>query len=107
MSEVKVSAVVGVAEGEGFELHALGHFHDWDFGINDADWFDFHLFYFVAVLAVLAVALYSAFQACSEARAILFVAFCLLAGTKGPLLILLLTRSLFPQYLCLDAFLAA
>lgn len=107
MSEVKVSAVVGVTEWEGFEFHVLGHFHDRNFGIYDADWLDFHLFYFVAVLAVLTVALYSAFQACSKTWAILFVAFCLLAGTIGPFLIFFLTRSLFPEYLGLDAFLAA
>lgn len=107
MSEVKVSAVVGVAEWEGFKFHALGHFHDRDFGIYDADWLDFHLFYFVTVLAVLAVALYSTFQTCSKTGAIFFVAFRLLAGTKGPSLIFLLTRSLLPEYLGLDAFLAA
>ena len=107
MSEVKVSAVVWVAEREGFEFHAFGHLHDGDFGVNDADWLDLHLLDFIAVLAVLAIAFYSAFQSCGEAGTILLVAFCLLAGTVGPVLIFLLARALFSQSLGLDALLAA
>lgn len=67
MSEVKVSAVVGVSEGEGLEFHAFGHLHDGDLWVYDADWLDFHLLYLVTVLTILAVAVYSALQTRCEA----------------------------------------
>jgi hypothetical protein len=104
------SAVVGVAEGEGLEVHAFGHVHALDLLVDDADGLDLHAIDLVAVEAVLAGAVHAALHPSRKASAVLLVALRLLAGAEDALHLVLVhdcARLHLPLGLDLDALPAA
>lgn len=65
----------------------MGHLHSLDLLFHNAYNFHLHPFYLIAVQTILATAVNSALNTHREARTILFIAFCLLACTEDPLVV--------------------